>query len=357
MFPERPSGPAAARPSGATLNAPADAFEALKGRLVCRLEERMSPAASKRIPSSILRQGLRAYAEHVVELEARHLSAPDRERLVDEGLAELLGYRPLAELFRDPSVREVLVSGATTVLVRRDTAGWVPTSARFANEEHLRESLDRLATHADPVGPVTASVNLFDVKLPNGFRAVAVIPPEAVGRTTPCVAFVRMEVNATPLPAESPLTASGRVLNASSTRSGGANAPPAPAGGTPAAPPPVRPAPASTPARQSSSESRAAPASSGRSAGVSRMTPPSRPSPLEFTPSRDRLTVYRKLITERLFTKLAQQGLYDPAHVETEKLRAIVSSFIAEYSERERLNVSDEDKSRLLREILKALGR
>jgi pilus assembly protein CpaF len=354
MFPERPSGSAAGRPSGTILNTPADAFDALKGRLVCRLEERMSPAASKRIPSNILRQGLRAYAEHVVDLEARHLSAPDRERLVEEGLADLLGYRPLYELFHDPSVREIMVAGPTTVLVRRDTAGWVPTSARFANEEHLRESLDRLATHADAVGAVTASVNLFDVKLPNGFRAVAVIPPEAASRATPCVAFVRIEANATPLPTESPLTASGRVLNVSTGRSfAGATTPPAPAGGVAAASPPARP----TPTRQSPSETRAAPDSSGRSAGVSRMTPPSRPSPLEFTPSRDRLTVYRKLITERLFTRLAQQGLYDPARVETERLRAIVSSFIAEYSERERLNVTDEDKSRLLREILTSLGR
>jgi len=87
------------------------------------------------------------------------------------------------------------------------------------------------------------------------------------------------------------------------------------------------------------------------------MTPPSRPSPLEFTPSRDKLTVYRKLITERLFTKLAQQGLYDAEHVENEKLRGIVSSFIAEYCERERLALSDDDKSRLLQEILKSLGR
>ena len=88
---------------------------------------------------------------------------------MEEGLA-VCGYGPLAELFRDPSVREVMVAGPTTVLARRDTAGWVPTTARFANDEHLGESLDRLATHADPVGPVTASVHLFDLKLPNGFR-------------------------------------------------------------------------------------------------------------------------------------------------------------------------------------------
>ena len=113
---------------------------------------------------------------------------------MEEGLAELLGYGPLAELFRDPSVREVMVAGPTTVLARRDTAGWVPTTARFANDEHLRESLDRLATHADPVGPVTASVHHFRSQAPQRLPAVAVIPPEPVGRS-PYVSFVRIEVN------------------------------------------------------------------------------------------------------------------------------------------------------------------
>ena len=340
MFPERPSGPASARPSGTVPSTQVNLFDALKARLVSRLEERMSPAASKRMPSNILRQGLRAYAEHVVELEARQLGTAAREQLVEEGLAELLGYGPLAELFRDPSVREVMVAGPTTVLARRDTVGWVPTSARFANDEHLRESLDRLATHADPVGPVTASVHLFDLKLPNGFRAVAVIPPEPVGRS-PYVSFVRIEVNVPAIVAEPPLTASGRLLNTTTAR---------PLSGVVAAPPPLPAAPAA-------STTSAKPAPVKGSASVSRMTPPPRPSPLEFTPSRDRMTVYRKLITERLFTKLAQNGLYDPARVETERLRGIVSSFIADYCERERLSLTEDDQSRLLQEILKAMGR
>jgi hypothetical protein len=356
MFPERPSGSAAARPSGTIPNTPVSPFEALKARLVTRLEERMSPAASKRVPSNVMRQGLKAYAEHVVELEARYLSACDRERLVEEGLAELLGYGPLAELFRDPSVREVMVAGPTTVLARRDTAGWVPSSARFANDEHLRECLDKLATHADPVGQVTASVNLFDLKLPNGFRAVAVIPPDALGRS-PTVAFVRMEVNIPSLAAEPPATASGQMLNTATTRGTTCQAtPPLPApaprplSGVATAPPPR--APAGVPAVASPSK----PTPSGR-ASVSRMTPPSRPSPLEFTPSRDKLTVYRKLITERLFTHLAQHGLYDSTRIETDRLSTIVSTFISDYAERELIPLSDDDRSKLLQAILKSMGR
>lgn len=357
MFPERPSGSAAARPSGTVPTPQVNLFDALKARLVSRLEERMSPAASKRIPSNVLRQGLRAYAEHVVELEARQLSAAAREQLVDEGLAELLGYGPLTELFRDPSVREVLVVGATTVLARRDIAGWVPSTARFKNEEHLREALDRLATHADAIGAVTASVNQFDIKLPNGFRAVAVIPPETVGRS-PYVSFVRMEISIPATAAEPPTTASDRLLNASTTRAPSISPSASPISApTPPAQRPLSGVATAPPPRASSPAAAASATPIARPRKISHTTPPARPSPLEFTPSRDKLTVYRKLITERLFTKLAQHGIYDAARVETAKLRGIASSFIAEYSEQERLSLSEDDQACLLQEILKALGR
>ena len=323
MFPQRPAGSVApARSSGTVQLAQAQSFEVIKTRIVVKLEERMNPAASKRVPSSILRQGLRAHAEQLVEQEGRGLAKADRARMVDEVLAELLGYGPLDELFRDPAVREVMVTGPNVVLVRRDTAGWLPTNVRFRDEAHLRAALDRLATHADPVGAVTASVNLFDLKLPNGFRAVAVIPPDAVGQS-PRVAFVRFEVQAPSGTGEPVISPSGRFLNVTTARSGsGLSALPTE---------PVM--------------------------NVTHSTPPARPSPLEFTPSRDKVTVYRKLITERLFTKLAQHGIYDLARVEDAELRKIVATFIAEYCERERIYLSDEDQGRMLLEILTSMRR
>ena len=346
MVPQRPAGPVApVRPSGTAQLAQAQSYEAVKTRIVARLEERMNPAASKRVPSSILRQGLRAHAEQLAEQEGRSLPKSDRERMVDDVLAELLGYGPLDELFRDSAVREVMVTGPNVVLVRRDTAGWVPTNVRFRDEAHLRAALDRLATHADPVGAVTASVNLFDLKLPNGFRAVAVIPPDAVGQS-PRAAFVRMEANPPALAAEPITTTSGRMLNTNMTRS-------------PSLSPPANRPPSgsvSPPAARSGSGATTT-TLTARPPGLTQMTPPARPSPLEFTPSRDKLTVYRKLITERLYTKLAQHGLYDLVKVEDGELRKIVAAFIAEYCTQERIYISDDDQARLLLEILAAMQR
>src|SRR5262245_27812466 len=197
MVPQRSSGSSAVpapRRSGPVL-APgaATSFDAVKNRVLAKLEDRLDVSASKRMPSSLLRQSLRTFAEQIAEQECRGLGRADRDRLVEEVLADLLGYGPLEELFRDATVREVLVAGPHAVIVRREHGGWVPTSVRFRDENHLRTTLDRLATHADPVGGVTASVNLFDLKLPNGFRAVGVVPPPALG-ASPSVAFIRFEI-------------------------------------------------------------------------------------------------------------------------------------------------------------------
>ncbi|MCE9565078.1 MAG: hypothetical protein K8U57_23855 [Planctomycetes bacterium] len=199
MLPQRPSGgyPAAQGPkSGVISSGVAQSFEQIKVKVLAKLEDRMDPSTSKRMPVSLLRQSLRTYAEQIADQEGRGLPKPDRERLVDEVLAELLGYGPLEELFNDPSVREVMVCGPHAVIVRRDMGGWIPCHVRFRDEDHLNAALDRLATHADPIGGATTSVNTFDLKLPNGFRAMAIVPPPALG-VAANIAFIRVEAAGT----------------------------------------------------------------------------------------------------------------------------------------------------------------
>jgi hypothetical protein len=332
MLPQRQSGSVqtVARASGSTPVSQPPTFQAIKARVVAKLEDRLNPAASKRMPSSVLRQSLRTHAEQIAEQEGGRLTKADRERLVDEALAEILGYGPLDELFRDPAVREVLVAGPQAILVRRDTAGWLPAGVRFRDDAHLRSALDRPATHADPVGGVTASVNLFDLKLPNGFRAVAVIPPDALGQP-PSIAFVRMEANPPALAAEPVGSPSGRQLNSTTTRKNTTTRPPS----GPAATEPPRP-------------------DSG-----SHGTPLPRPSPLELTPAAqyDPLTRHRKPITEWLIAKLASRGVYDAQRINLPELQKVIAAYIAEYCAKERINLSDDDQGRLMLEILTTIQR
>ncbi len=324
MAPQRPPGPSPRKSGSVPFPGAAPSFDAVKTRVLSKLEDRMDLGASKRMPSSLLRQSLRTLAEQVAEQEGRGMGRADRDRLIEGVLAELLGYGPLEELFRDPTVLEVLVAGPHAVIVRREHAGWAPTSIRYKDEDHLRTSLDRLATHADPVGGVTTSVNLFDMKLPNGFRAVGVVPPPALGASA-SVAFVRFDASA-PQPVALTGLASGEVRPAQ------------PAGGSASAG--TRSAPGS-------------PLASPRPGSGPVTTPAPRPILSESDP----LFRHRNRIIERLISKLAGLGVYDLHKIDGGELRRAVVAYVAEYVATESIFLSDTDQARLQLEILTAMRR
>jgi hypothetical protein len=329
MVPKRPSGPynpaSAARTSGSIPFPGMQPFDAAKSRVLAKLEDRMDTSASKRMPSSLLRQTLRQQAELLTEQESRGLIKSDRERLVEEVLAELLGYGPLDELFKDAAVREVMVTGPQVVIVRRELETWAPTNIRFRDEEHFRTALDRLATHADSVGGVTTSVNLFDLKLPNGFRAVGVVPPTALGASA-VVAFIRVE----PAPNAAGTTqaaASTPALNITSPSADATNKPVS--GSITVSPRPV-----------SGSTAIAAPAP--------RTT---------LLAESDPLVKHRNKIIERFISTLSRMGVYDLQRVEVAELRRVVAAYVAEYIAAENIYLSDSDQGRLQLEILTAMHR
>jgi hypothetical protein len=329
MVPKRPSGPynpvSAARTSGSIPFPGMQPFDAAKTRVLAKLEERLDTSASKRMPASLLRQSLRQQAETLTEQEVRGLNKSDRERLVEEVLAELLGYGPLDELFKDAAVREVMVTSPHAVIARRELETWAPTNVRFRDEEHLRTALDRLATHADSVGGVTTSVNLFDLKLPNGFRAVGVVPPPALGAPA-VVAFIRVE----PAPVAAGMTQAGEANPALNITASSSAAPNKPVSGSIT----VSPRPTS------GSVSVAAP--------VPRTT---------LLADSDPLLKHRNKIIERLISTLSRMGVYDLQRVDVAELRKVVAAYVAEYIAAENLYLSDSDQGRLQLEILTAMHR
>lgn len=314
MLPPRPSGGYPAPPpskSSGPVSYAQMSYDAIKKRVLAKLEERLDMSASKRMPQSLLRQSLRQHADQITDQEARGLPRADRDRLLDEVLGELLGYGPLEELFSDAGVREFMVTGPGAVIARREQGQWLPTSVKFRDEAHVRATLDRIATHADAVGPVMASMVVFDMKLPNGFRAIAVIPPEGMDQPA-TAAFVREKT--IPVPAAAPPVAA------------------APVPGSPLASP--------------------------RAPGSGLVqTPAPRPAPGESAAhtAPDPLARHRNRITERLLTKFANLGLYDISRLDANELRRIIGAYIAEYAAAERVYLSDTDQGRLTLEILTSL--
>jgi hypothetical protein len=337
MLPQRPTGaqppPSALRKSGAVAS-PQTNFEAVKKRVIAKLEDRLDMSASKRMPQSLFRQTLRQQVDQITDQEARGFARADRDRIIEEVLAELLGYGPLEELFGDPTVREVMVTGPGAVIVRRDQGQWLPTSVKFRDENHVRATLDRIAAHADPVGPVMASVALFDMKLPNGFRALAVIPPGALGHPA-SASFVRETTIPVPPAASAAGPAAANVSPTGSTSNGTLRTIP---GGVTASPripgsglittPPPRPGVAE-------------PSSSGSSTNL----------------PHDPLARHRVRITERLMAKFASLKVYDLTRFDPNELSKVIGAYVSEYATNEKVYLSDTDQGRLTLEILTSLRR
>lgn len=305
-LPPRPSGSFASpsvRGSASATTVPV--FELVKARVLIRLGDRLDPAKARRMPFALFQETARQLVEQAVEAEGPRLGRSDRDRLVEEVLVEAVGFGPLEELFRDATVLEILVLGPHAVVVRRE-AGWVPTNVKFRDEEQLRVVLDRATGGCEAVGGAL-SATAIDVKLGNGFRAVAVLPPTVVGSPTTAV-FVRV-VEAVP-PAAAPA-------------SGGTGTHPVVSGGT------------------------------GRvSAPTPRSAVTDSPALGESSVSR-----YRQKVTQRMIERLARMGVYDLSSVEVNELRRLVAASVQEFCAAEKVYLSDPEQGRLTLEILTGMNR
>jgi pilus assembly protein CpaF len=151
-------------------------LDALARRYRIRVREEMTV-----VPSGADARDLRAIvADRLRELLARDrvvLPALDLERLVEEVVDDAIGLGPLEPLMRDPTVTEVIANGPGSVFVER--AGKLGAEpVRFRDAEHLRHVIERVVgaggRRVDDASP------MVDVRLPDGSRVNAVLPPLAL---------------------------------------------------------------------------------------------------------------------------------------------------------------------------------
>jgi len=116
-------------------------------------------------------------AEETCRSHQGPLNALDRERLLDELLAEIFGLGPLDPLIRDPTVSDILVNDTNTVYVERNGELEL-TNIVFADERHLMRIIQRIVARVgrriDAVSP------MVDARLPDGSRINAIVPPLAL---------------------------------------------------------------------------------------------------------------------------------------------------------------------------------
>jgi pilus assembly protein CpaF len=113
----------------------------------------------------------------VLDAIDRPLSGLDRARMMQEVTDEILGLGPLQPLLRDPNISEIMVNRFDQIYVERD-GNIFPSPLTFANEEHLRRTIDRIVSS---VGRrVDESSPMVDARLADGSRVNAVVPPIAL---------------------------------------------------------------------------------------------------------------------------------------------------------------------------------
>lgn len=156
----------------------ADPFHVLKARsreaLFARLGNRLfDPNLSERDLAALVTKELGA----VLEAEATALTDDERDELVSDLCADVLGHGPIDQLLADPEVTEIMVSGTNPIYVER-SGRLHKTDVHYMTEEHLRQVIERIVSR---VGRrVDESSPMVDARLPDGSRVNAIVPPLAV---------------------------------------------------------------------------------------------------------------------------------------------------------------------------------
>lgn len=157
---------------------PTDPLAAVKEKAAQELFVRIGTRLND---SSLTEQQLHAIARtelaEIVAAEQLAMSTAERNRLIDDIGADVLGLGPLEPLLNDPSVTEVMVNRFDQIYVERH-GKLMETSHRFTGEPQLRRVIERIVSR---VGRrIDESSPLVDARLDDGSRVNAIIPPLAV---------------------------------------------------------------------------------------------------------------------------------------------------------------------------------
>jgi len=150
-----------------------DTYQDLKSRIHNKLLAELDPKMDVSKTDEV-RQTIEEMYDNMLAQENLVLSRNDRQRLLEQIVAEILGFGPIEPLLDDDSLTEIMVNGPGAVYVER--AGRIePTDIKFDNNDHVLRIIDRIVS---PLGRrVDESSPYVDARLPDGSRVNAVIPP------------------------------------------------------------------------------------------------------------------------------------------------------------------------------------
>jgi len=153
-----------------------DTFSELKNRVqkkvIAELDPRMDLSQTAEVRGVIEEMFNTVLAE-----ENAVLSRAERNVLLEQIVAEIMGLGPLEPLLKDETTTEIMVNGSQRIYIER--GGKIEkTSYRFESDEHVMRIIDRIVA---PLGRrVDESQPYVDARLPDGSRVNVIIPPLAL---------------------------------------------------------------------------------------------------------------------------------------------------------------------------------
>ncbi len=150
-----------------------DTYFDLKTRVQNRLLSELDPSMDVTKVNEV-RKTIQELFEQVLVEESIVLSRPEKHRLFEQIVAEIIGFGPLQPLLEDEAITEIMVNGAKNIYIERaGKLNRVPVT--FESDDHVMRIIDRIVA---PLGRrVDESSPYVDARLPDGSRVNAIIPP------------------------------------------------------------------------------------------------------------------------------------------------------------------------------------
>jgi len=161
------------RVAAPTISAAQETYQDLKNRVQNKLLAGLDPSTDASKVAEV-RKTIQELFEQILSEENIVLSRPERARMFEQIVAEILGFGPLQMLLEDESITEIMVNGPKNIYVER-SGKIIRAPITFENNDHVMRIIERIVS---PLGRrVDESSPYVDARLPDGSRVNAVIPP------------------------------------------------------------------------------------------------------------------------------------------------------------------------------------
>ena len=153
----------------------------VQSQLIAQQPNRRGGGDPTALNATELQEEIRDIYEQAVTDAGLIINRAQKDQLLAQIMAEILGYGPIDAFLHDDEVTEVMVNGPRQVYIER-RGKIVETNVSFQDDDHVVRIIQRIIA---PMGRrIDESSPMVDARLPDGSRVNAVIPPLSIDGPT-----------------------------------------------------------------------------------------------------------------------------------------------------------------------------